>query len=118
VRHHAEGLLKLCSHAVHEARANDGMALQLDRQGFEEGVALQGWMGTAAAWTALYSSSLRLSGMGVLERGQAPYHKPNRGMTGEGRRHSARIRAGRLWPLGSQSRPQGTDRTSTSLRDA
>ena len=29
-------------------------------------------------------------GMGVLERGQAPYHKPNRGMTGEGRRHSAK----------------------------
>jgi hypothetical protein len=45
VRHHAEGLLKLCSHAVHEARANDGMALQLDRQGFEEGVALQGMDG-------------------------------------------------------------------------
>ena len=40
-------------------------------------------MGAAAAWTALYSSSLTLRGMGVLERGQAPYHKPNRGMTGE-----------------------------------
>jgi hypothetical protein len=32
VRHHAEGLLKLCSHAVHEARANDGMPLKLLRQ--------------------------------------------------------------------------------------
>jgi hypothetical protein len=42
VRHHAEGLLKLCSHAVHEARANDGMALELYGQSFQEGVPLQG----------------------------------------------------------------------------
>jgi hypothetical protein len=73
VRHHAEGLLKLCSHAVHEARANDGMALELYGQSFKKASRCKGWIGAAAAWTALYSSSLRLSGMGVLERGQAPF---------------------------------------------
>ena len=84
----------------YEARANDGMALQLDRKGFQEGVALLGMAGRCGGETALYSSSLRLSGMGVLERGQAPYHKPNRGMTGEG-----------APPLGEGSGPAGFGRS-------
>ena len=54
------------------ARPNDRVPLELDGQSLQEGVALQRVDRAQAARMALYPSSERLSGMGVLERGQAP----------------------------------------------
>jgi hypothetical protein len=42
VRRHDERLLQGRRATVHNARPDDGMALELDRQSFQEGVALQG----------------------------------------------------------------------------
>jgi hypothetical protein len=64
VRRHDERLLQGRGATVHHAGPNERMPLELDGQGFQKGVALQRWIGAAAAWTAANSSSLRLSGMG------------------------------------------------------
>ena len=57
---------------MHNARPNDRVPLELEARAFRKASRCKGWIGTAASRTALYSSSERLSGMGVLERGQAP----------------------------------------------
>jgi hypothetical protein len=56
--------LNVRGETVHKARADDEMPLELLGQGFQECAPLQRWIGAAAAWTAAYSASLRLSGMG------------------------------------------------------
>ena len=64
VRRHAKSLLQFRGATVHEARANDRMRLERGGQSFQEASRCKGWMGAAACMMALYSSSLRLSGMG------------------------------------------------------
>ena len=64
VRLHDGAPLQVRSATVHKARADDGVALELLSQSFQEGVPLcRGWIGAAAASTARYSSSERLMGM-------------------------------------------------------
>jgi hypothetical protein len=41
VRHHAEALLQLGGATMFDTRTDDGIALELDRQSFQEGVALE-----------------------------------------------------------------------------
>jgi hypothetical protein len=40
VRHHAEAFLQLRGATMYDARTDDGIALELDRHSFQEGVAL------------------------------------------------------------------------------
>jgi hypothetical protein len=42
VRHHVEALLQLGGTTMYDTRTDDGIALELDRQSFQEGVGLQG----------------------------------------------------------------------------
>jgi hypothetical protein len=84
MRRHDEGLLQDRGGSMHNARPNDRCRSSSTARAFRKASRCKGWIGAAAARTALYSSSERLSGMGVLSEARRQYHKPNRGMTGEG----------------------------------